>query len=1429
MYEATFSFRLFLEFLSHIAILTYSVPVSISSLLFFFSDFFFFQVHLLFFRSVLLREPFVLKQMQIACAVIFAVLVFVHALILASADTSAAYHRCIHGHSRALQNTTRDAAKLEVEYVTLTTSNCHSNDDEARSVPVLADTSPRSVSELSVEERHRSSPHYIPSAAASAPPFRVSTTSSPIRIHFDVSHLFNSNHFCTFAGDLRDDKLGGSVTCGPDDVFSVWKRDFVLHRLLPLLSSSVEQWLSVREANEKERESTATITTTTTAPVARATRVIVPQDICGPHVIIPVLHSTKGVYNTDFIVYVLAAPLHDAVTTTNAHASAPTSSRTIAWATYCAVDRRTERPLVAVMDFVPSALVIEESVATTVAAANTGDDGSSSASLLWRRTVGRALRPLRSLFRRERVGSAEQQLRNAVYDANEAMTSYYAQWTAQHYRSLLHELLHALGFTPTQLRRYTMSRASPFAAVAESGTANAVSFITASTVRAAVQRWMNCTSTKALPGAALERSGPDGTVGAHWERLQFRDDLMAGVLLPSAALSNMTIAFFDALPYYRADQRYAEHPMWGYQAGCGFAVGACTPLRRFAAFAGANASSALAADADAVTRAKYWCEATASSSAGHAQCTSDRRAIGLCFAQRGHVSRRAAIRGLNGDDGGRQPLAAPATESRGLSLLMEGCPVVEPYANRLCDSATVVEPSVDGASPRRAGWSVAAGGGDVSRLSSTPAADAHYQRRVLVEDQGYYFGPYSRCFASSDVRRLDRSAQRALKKQPPLFPTNRTTDGDAVNQTPTSHTLVSARCLQTRCVRGGAAVKVRVGAEWIACPADGTAGIVSVPPASGYMGWIGCEPAVLYCADAAQLQRPAQLVRVTPPTISEASPSVLPFYRVTAIFSLSLNVVASSSPLVQRSATASSAEPAVNGAEAAAAFRMAIVDSDRAFQAALQRDLTRHRARRGRTPFGAVMGQRFAGATRLAGATLAVFLSGRAHAAWVAASPVNDTTPFPLYWKAVVVADLEVVARGAEEALASTRAWFPVAIPNGGSTADVAFPSIAEWLSRVSCAASALCGNKSSTTNDAFGEADTFFPATSSLLPVDSSAAELATSVPAMCHTRNPVQPLPITWDASARDETASFAVVGPLDVSELNRGSTDLREVAVLHLRLRLGGQSKDRTGRATPASPVSVSGNVALNVVEGWVSQTAALLALTKDVGALLGLSAQLVRVASIRHMATREQVVNADDTNATLTGGATDAPFSSAAASASALRSVDIGFVVSFPAADEVPRWFTPHADNGAGVSNAATSQTWAEFTEAVRADWQRQLVEVVERTAAGTVLCALRHASSLFFEQQLHQQGRPVGANSTVQSSSRLFGACPVALDAVVSVRAPQPGASLEDLFLDSAPRTTAPWWRRRVIHAGGFTVTAAAVLGSFAIAGLMLWCAYRHSR
>ncbi|ORC92233.1 surface protease GP63 [Trypanosoma theileri] len=305
-------------------------------------------------------------------------------------------------------------------------------------------------------------------------------------------------------------------------------------------------------------------------------------------------------------------------------------------------------------------------------------------------------------------------------------------WEYEYYvRIIIHELLHALGFTPTFI--------DPMVNISERR-GKSVHLVTAPAVIAAAQTHLSCPT---LDGVELEDEGGSGTAWTHWERRGWMDELMAGI--PSrAAISALTLAFFSSLNLYTVNMEYNETMSWSYHAGCPFLEERCV--------------------ANAQRMGFEWCNDTSTAQL----CTFDRLAVGLCNT--GLVPNLPPYFQY-----------FPAEPMRaGVTPLMDYCPIVVGYGNRQCTQP--VESTSD---------------------------DALY---------GFYFGTQSRCVPTHNM----------VKKGYTIDDNN-------------------PRCLMVRC-RLGKQVEVFVGSYWLECPADGSAGVITIPAYTGYNGEIHCERAEKVCS-----------------------------------------------------------------------------------------------------------------------------------------------------------------------------------------------------------------------------------------------------------------------------------------------------------------------------------------------------------------------------------------------------------------------------------------------------------------------------------------------------------------------------------------------------------------------------------------------------
>jgi len=143
-----------------------------------------------------------------------------------------------------------------------------------------------------------------------------------LRLTFSTLDLDDSTKYCTAAGQSRPDFAGGTAVCTANDVFDATKKDILLNRILPAAKARLEEVLQVNRV---------------------AGNLVVPAGACAHHTM-PAAHSSTGVANSDFVLYVSAGP---------------TSSTVLAWAGGCAQDA-TGRTIVGRANFGPAHISYSE-------------------------------------------------------------------------------------------------------------------------------------------------------------------------------------------------------------------------------------------------------------------------------------------------------------------------------------------------------------------------------------------------------------------------------------------------------------------------------------------------------------------------------------------------------------------------------------------------------------------------------------------------------------------------------------------------------------------------------------------------------------------------------------------------------------------------------------------------------------------------------------------------------------------------------------------------------------------------------------------------------------------------------------------------------------------------------------------------------------
>ncbi|MDD9341147.1 MAG: leishmanolysin-related zinc metalloendopeptidase [Providencia heimbachae] len=276
----------------------------------------------------------------------------------------------------------------------------------------------------------------------------------PIRIGTSVRDLYDSSRYCVREGDRRPSMEGGSRICTSEMVLTPWKRDLLVKHILPQAIAMHAERLSVRR---------------TGAPL------VVRQVWGGPcsYFNIPQEHRTRGVPNTDFMLYVSAAP-------------AEVNNR--GWALSCGA-WPDGRPMIGATNISPG--IIEN--------------------------------------------------------------------TRHPVRTVLHEMLHALGF------EYELFRARRMVGYGSYLNGAPVNMINSPAVLRYARWHYGCPT---LTGVMLENYGGRDLTNSHWHRRTAKEELMAPVLSLTEAYTGLTIAAMEDTGFYKGDYSKAEPMRWGRNVGC---------------------------------------------------------------------------------------------------------------------------------------------------------------------------------------------------------------------------------------------------------------------------------------------------------------------------------------------------------------------------------------------------------------------------------------------------------------------------------------------------------------------------------------------------------------------------------------------------------------------------------------------------------------------------------------------------------------------------------------------------------------------------------------------------------------------------------------------------------------------------------------------
>jgi len=238
---------------------------------------------------------------------------------------------------------------------------------------------------------------------------------------------------------------------------------------------------------------------------------------------------------------------------------------------------------------------------------------------------------------------------------------------AYYLRVALHELTHALAFSPSLLVDFPRSVSGRISSLETIpswyGFQRAV---VTPRVAAAARAHFGC---DAVAGAHLEDGGGSGSAGSHWESRLFRDEYMTAAASPGPrVVSALTLALFEDSGWYAANASAAEPLQWGFRAGCGFVHESCAEWPRI-----------LDKSVDGLDLPPYACGLSSPD-----RCYYDQRAKAYCELKTYDFLPA------------RFQYFASNPELGGYSQMLDYCPVYRAYSNGNC-----ADPSNAGDEPRR--------------------------------------------------------------------------------------------------------------------------------------------------------------------------------------------------------------------------------------------------------------------------------------------------------------------------------------------------------------------------------------------------------------------------------------------------------------------------------------------------------------------------------------------------------------------------------------------------------------------------------------------------------------------------------------------------------------------------------------------------------
>jgi leishmanolysin len=138
-------------------------------------------------------------------------------------------------------------------------------------------------------------------------------------------------------------------------------------------------------------------------------------------------------------------------------------------------------------------------------------------------------------------------------------------------RTLIHEILHVMAFSPVLYDRFPIGASRTYVKAKSSGGSSQTKIVLPGLLSFAREHFA-CGS---LDGLLLEDEGDSGSANSHFEKKLLGNEIMTGQLSAHQVISNFTLHFVNDIGWYKSNFSLAEKLTWGEKKGCSFIDDSC--------------------------------------------------------------------------------------------------------------------------------------------------------------------------------------------------------------------------------------------------------------------------------------------------------------------------------------------------------------------------------------------------------------------------------------------------------------------------------------------------------------------------------------------------------------------------------------------------------------------------------------------------------------------------------------------------------------------------------------------------------------------------------------------------------------------------------------------------------------------------------------